>query len=207
MSCIHLTDLATLVLLLLFCCLSHTRSANVMTAAVYGRHSLDELQQLVVDGFSPVVDQQLPVPAFSPDVFTDDVSTHCCHTSTLQVSHKSCHPVSAVLATLTLVRASADSWRRVVPNVPRLQLPLLTKHPPPGISSVCPQHRGVLVRVVPIKESHTLEVTWDIPPTESLYRKAPTNYLSHLLGHEGAGSAFALLKARGLATALSAGVG
>lgn len=61
------------------------------------------------------------------------------------------------------------------------------------------------MRVVPIKESHTLEVTWDIPPTEALYRKAPTNYLSHLLGHEGAGSAFALLKARGLATALSAG--
>jgi len=59
--------------------------------------------------------------------------------------------------------------------------------------------------VVPIKESHTLEVSWDIPPTEKLYRKAPTNYLSHLLGHEGAGSAFALLKARGLATALSAG--
>lgn len=29
---------------------------------------------------------------------------------------------------------------------------------------------------------------------EALYRQAPTNYLSHLLGHEGAGSAFALLK-------------
>lgn len=67
------------------------------------------------------------------------------------------------------------------------------------------QHRGLLVRVVPIKESHTIEVTWDIPPTDQLYRQAPTNYLSHLLGHEGAGSAFALLKARGLATALSAG--
>lgn len=61
------------------------------------------------------------------------------------------------------------------------------------------------MRVVPIKESHTLDLTWDIPPTEPLYTKAPTNYLSHLLGHEGAGSAFALLKARGLATALSAG--
>jgi insulysin len=32
---------------------------------------------------------------------------------------------------------------------------------------------------------------------EALYRQAPTNYLSHLLGHEGAGSAFALLKVRG----------
>lgn len=48
-------------------------SANVMTAAVYGRHSLDELQQLVVDAFSPVEDQQLPVPSFSPDVFCDEV--------------------------------------------------------------------------------------------------------------------------------------
>lgn len=63
------------------------------------------------------------------------------------------------------------------------------------------------MRVVPIKESHTLEIQWDIPPTESLYRQAPTNYISHLLGHEGAGSAFALLKARGLATALTAGEG
>lgn len=44
-----------------------------MTAAVYGRHSLDELQQLVVDAFSPVEDQQLPVPSFSPDVFCDEV--------------------------------------------------------------------------------------------------------------------------------------
>jgi secreted Zn-dependent insulinase-like peptidase len=69
------------------------------------------------------------------------------------------------------------------------------------------QHLGVLIRVVPIKESHTLSIEWDIPPTESLFRQAPTNYLSHLLGHEGAGSAFALLKARGLANALSAGEG
>jgi hypothetical protein len=48
-------------------------SANVMTAAVYGRHSLDELQQLVVEAFSPVENKQLPVPAFSPDVFCDEV--------------------------------------------------------------------------------------------------------------------------------------
>ena len=35
--------------------------------------------------------------------------------------------------------------------------------------------------------------------------KAPSNYVSHLLGHEGDGSAFALLKARGWASALAAG--
>lgn len=72
---------------------------------------------------------------------------------------------------------------------------------------MCLKDRGLLIRVVPIKESHTLEIQWDIPPTETLYRQAPTNYISHLMGHEGAGSAFALLKARGLATSLTAGEG
>jgi hypothetical protein len=32
--------------------------------------------------------------------------------------------------------------------------------------SVVQQHRGLLVRVVPIKESHTLEIQWDIPPSK-----------------------------------------
>ncbi|WIA29727.1 hypothetical protein OEZ86_012206 [Tetradesmus obliquus] len=115
-------------------------SANLMTAAVYGRHSLDELQQLAAEAFSGVANTGLAAPQFSEDLYTDE-------------------------------------------------------------------HRGLLVRVVPIKESHTLEIQWDIPPTEALYRQAPTNYLSHLLGHEGAGSAFALLKAAGLATSLTAGEG
>lgn len=60
--------------------LSHTctpRSANLMTAAVYGRQSLDELQKLVVDAFSPVVNKQLPVPTFSPDVVCDEVCSVC----------------------------------------------------------------------------------------------------------------------------------
>uniref|UniRef100_A0A383VRB5 Peptidase M16 N-terminal domain-containing protein n=1 Tax=Tetradesmus obliquus TaxID=3088 RepID=A0A383VRB5_TETOB len=115
-------------------------SANLMTAAVYGRQGLDELQQLAAEAFSGVANTGLAAPQFSEDLYTDE-------------------------------------------------------------------HRGLLVRVVPIKESHTLEIQWDIPPTEALYRQAPTNYLSHLLGHEGAGSAFALLKAAGLATSLTAGEG
>jgi secreted Zn-dependent insulinase-like peptidase len=100
---------------------------------------------------------------------------------------------------------------QVAPAAINLPCPV-PNNPLPPSSRPClsvstnPQHRGLLVRVVPIKDTHTLELTWDIPPTEALYRQAPTNYLSHLLGHEGAGSAFALLKARGLATALSAGV-
>jgi hypothetical protein len=35
--------------------------------------------------------------------------------------------------------------------------------------SYAQQHRGLLVRVVPIKASHTLEIQWDIPPSECEY--------------------------------------
>ena len=75
----------------------------------------------------------------------------------------------------------------------------------PPFSRGHPQHLGRLIRVVPIRQLHSLELLWPVPPTEPLYATQPTQLLSHLLGHEGAGSAFALLKERGWATALSAG--
>lgn len=62
-----------------------------------------------------------------------------------------------------------------------------------------------MLRVVPVKEGHVLELDWDIPSTDHLYKQAPSHYISHLLGHEGQGSAFALLKAKGWASGLSAG--
>lgn len=65
-------------------------------------------------------------------------------------------------------------------------------------------HLGRLLRCVPVREGHVLQLDWDMPPTDELYNEAPSNYLSHLLGHEGDGSAFAALKARGWASALSA---
>jgi insulysin len=49
-------------------------SANLMTAAVYGRHSLDELQQLVTDAFLGVTNTGLQAPQFTGDLYTDEVS-------------------------------------------------------------------------------------------------------------------------------------
>mmetsp|Transcript_10931 Transcript_10931/g.29980 ORF Transcript_10931/g.29980 Transcript_10931/m.29980 type:complete len:1056 (-) Transcript_10931:352-3519(-) len=68
-----------------------------------------------------------------------------------------------------------------------------------------PEHRSQVLKVVPVKEGHSIDFMWQVPPSTPLYRKAPLNYLSHLLGHEGEGSVFALLKARGLASSLVAG--
>lgn len=67
------------------------------------------------------------------------------------------------------------------------------------------EDRGILLKVVPEKEWHTVEIQWAVPPETVSYRSQPCGTLSHLLGHEGAGSVFALLKERGLAVELAAG--
>ncbi|RKP06928.1 Metalloenzyme, LuxS/M16 peptidase-like protein [Thamnocephalis sphaerospora] len=58
---------------------------------------------------------------------------------------------------------------------------------------------------IPIKDSRKLEITWPFPDQLSYYRVQPSNYLSHLIGHESAGSILSVLKQRGLANYLSAG--
>lgn len=60
--------------------------------------------------------------------------------------------------------------------------------------------------VVPVRDLRRVELAW---PTHSLmdeYRKKPAGYVSHIIGHEGPGSLLSLLKAKGLADALSAGM-
>ena len=67
------------------------------------------------------------------------------------------------------------------------------------------EHLKLLVKVVPQKDVRTLELQWAVPPSWKVYQHAPCHYVSHLLGHEGKGSPFALLKEQGYATGLRAG--
>ena len=62
------------------------------------------------------------------------------------------------------------------------------------------------LRTIPIREARTLEMTWYAPSLLGQFRSKPDAVLTHLLGHEGCGSALEALKAEGLATGLSAGV-
>ena len=48
--------------------------------------------------------------------------------------------------------------------------------------------------VIPVKETHTLEINWSFPCLLKGYGAKPLYYLSWLLGHEGHGSILALLK-------------
>ncbi|CAH2063828.1 unnamed protein product [Thlaspi arvense] len=65
-------------------------------------------------------------------------------------------------------------------------------------------HLQVLVKAVPIKQGHELNVSWPVTPSIHHYEEAPCSYLSHLIGHEGEGSLFHALKILGWATELYA---
>ena len=63
-----------------------------------------------------------------------------------------------------------------------------------------------VIRVVPIKNSHKLNIKFQLPPTLALYGLKLDAYYGHLLGHEGRGSILSALKQCELASGLAAGV-
>ncbi|XP_073115982.1 insulin-degrading enzyme-like 1, peroxisomal [Elaeis guineensis] len=69
------------------------------------------------------------------------------------------------------------------------------------------EHLQILVKAVPIREGHALKFTWPITPSIRYYKEGPCRYLSHLIGHEGEGSLFYILKQLGWAISLEAGEG
>ncbi|CAK7342588.1 unnamed protein product [Dovyalis caffra] len=46
------------------------------------------------------------------------------------------------------------------------------------------EHLQILVRSVPIKQGHKLNIVWPITPGILHYKEAPCRYLGHLIGHE-----------------------
>ncbi|RLN36220.1 zinc-metallopeptidase, peroxisomal [Panicum miliaceum] len=69
------------------------------------------------------------------------------------------------------------------------------------------EHLQILVKAVPIKQGHTLRILWPITPNVWCYKEGPCKYISHLIGHEGEGSPFYILKKLGWAISLEAGEG
>ncbi|KAK7244519.1 hypothetical protein RIF29_39342 [Crotalaria pallida] len=67
------------------------------------------------------------------------------------------------------------------------------------------EHLQILVRTVPIKQGHKLRIVWPVTPEIHHYKEGPCRYLGHLIGHEGEGSLYCVLKTFGWATGLSAG--
>ncbi|XP_036067708.1 insulin-degrading enzyme isoform X2 [Oryzias melastigma] len=60
-------------------------------------------------------------------------------------------------------------------------------------------------KVVPVKDIRKLHVTFPIPDLQKYYRSKPGQYLAHLIGYEGPGSLFAVLKSKGWLDSLVGG--
>lgn len=105
-------------------------SANIMSLAVFGKESLDDLEEMVVNMFSDIENKNVVSPSWKELPFSDDQ-----------------------LATKTLI--------------------------------------------VPVKDSRSLTITFQTEDLERYYKAGPEHYVSHLIGHEGAGSILSELKAKG----------
>lgn len=64
-----------------------------------------------------------------------------------------------------------------------------------------------IFRIVPVKEKHSISITWQIPSVEAQWRVKPSDYLSHLLGHEANGSLLSYFRSNSLADSCVVGVG
>lgn len=81
---------------------------------------------------------------------------------------------------------------------------------PPFQSAFTPQQQGgtwpVLVTIKPLQSMRKLVLLWPIPSNDNrVPDQSTSSILSHLLGHEGAGSVFAVLQNHGMVSSLSAG--
>lgn len=68
-----------------------------------------------------------------------------------------------------------------------------------------PKQLGTLIKARPVMDSHHLELTFPMPDQQPYFRKQPSHYYSHLIGHESKGSLLQYLKDRSWANALSCG--
>ena len=100
----------------------------------------------------------------------------------------------AELKTMVLERFSA------VPNINASRLHITEPLFAPG-------RLPARLDVIPNKEQRSVDIMFPIPSMRTHYLSKPTEYLGHLLGHEGEGSLLSLLKDKGWANSLSAGGG
>lgn len=69
------------------------------------------------------------------------------------------------------------------------------------------EHLQLLVKAIPITDDDYLKISWPVTPNMHFYKEGPCRYLSHLIGHEGEGSIFHIIKELGWAMDLAAGAG
>ena len=170
-------------------------SANLMTLAVIGRESLDELESLINGG---------PAGGSSGASATAGADGASSTGVGAGAGAGADAASGGAAAAATAPGVSAPDFKAVVNK--SLPVPLHDGAPPER--HLHPYQRAQLGRsvfITPVKDVRKLGISWPIPsPAVPDYARVG-GLLSFLFGHEGEGSLFSLLKARGLATSLSAG--
>ncbi|RYG06720.1 MAG: peptidase M16, partial [Chitinophagaceae bacterium] len=110
---------------------------------------------------------------------------------------------SANLMTLSVVgNHRLDDLQKMVESrfsqVRNLNIAIVDKYPNFFTENFLPAS----VSVKPLKEMRKLTFTFPMPGYSSRYQSKPVEFLSHLIGHEGAGSILALLKSLGWAESI-----
>ncbi|WDE13329.1 insulinase family protein [Thalassomonas haliotis] len=83
------------------------------------------------------------------------------------------------------------------------------KEPLPQVTEplYLPEHQGINVKVMPVKNDRQLIISFAMPSIDKYYRHKPESVLAYLIGHEGPGSILSLLKKQQWAMGISAGSG
>ena len=169
-------------------------SAGRMKLCILGRESLDELQAMVQAKFEPVIDKGALHRNASLGSMQRRLRLRAeqCGRLTLRKHGKTRHFEE------NHYRFSNDNFLSLV----SAGLPVGALHEgEPYPASL----RGSLISVLPVKDGHSLSLRWIVPCLDDLWAENPAGFLGHMIGHEGDGSLFALLKAKGWVKSLSAG--
>lgn len=86
-----------------------------------------------------------------------------------------------------------------IPNRGFDALPMIYDHP------FGPNEEGTMISVQTVMAFHALEISFPLEYQAPQWKYKPSNFISHLVGHEGPGSLLSYLKSKGWVTSLSSG--
>uniref|UniRef100_A0A7S3Q5Z2 Insulysin n=1 Tax=Chaetoceros debilis TaxID=122233 RepID=A0A7S3Q5Z2_9STRA len=163
--------------------------AQNMSLVVIGAYSLDKLQAKVVESFSAV-----PSLPSLPRMDNDEQQTGSTDTNANTNT-------DAFYASMNVqpFRSNPCTWES---KIDPQQTPIVKCGMP-----FQPTSLNRIIRSIPVKDKHSLSITFQIPPQYQHWESKPCDYISHLLGHEAEGSLLSSLKETSWVNTCCAGVG
>jgi secreted Zn-dependent insulinase-like peptidase len=158
---------------------THYYAAN-MSLVVMGAYTLDELQTQVLQCCSTIPN--------SPRYDGSRRSIVAGNVEILQSSSSSA--------------AAGSCWRSLIDHQIKHNINPMVAHGMPFADTALRK----LYRIIPVKDSHILQITWQIPPQGANWKSKPTDYIGHLMGHESQGSILSACKEKNWVTSCSAGL-